>query len=170
MSVQTDYAVLTLNIKGGQAKAEDLSKAAGYGFSPDELSAKINEKTQLLKGVDIKVVVHLYPKARRFFIEVQPPSTTVLLLKKAGASEPSGDPAHKKVGDIKMKDVIEVAISKKHELNTTDLKKAVKTILGSARSIGLTVEGLDPKEVTAKLERGEYDSLLREYENIWSKF
>jgi len=170
MSLQTDYVVITLNIKGGQAKAEDLSKVASYGFSPEELSAQINEKTQILKGVDVKVLVHLYPKVRRFFIEVQPPSVTVLLLKKAGASEPSGDPAHKKVGDIKIKDVIEVAIAKKHELNTTSLMKAVKTILGSARSIGLTVEGMDPKEVTEKLEKGEYNSLLKNYEELWSKF
>lgn len=170
MSSQTDYVILTLSIKGGQAKPEDLAKASSYGFSPEELASKVAEKTQILKGMDIKVAVHLYPMIKKYFIEVQPPSTTTLLLKKAGASEPSGDPAHKKIGDVKVRDLIEVAIAKKHELNTTDLKKAVKTILGTARSIGLTVEGQDPKEVIRRVEEGEYDPLFKEYEELWSNY
>lgn len=170
MSNRTEYTVLTVSMKGGQVKIEDLSKASSYGFNPEELATKINEKTSILKGIDLKVIVHLYPTTKRYFIEVQPPSTTNLLLMKAGVSEPSGDPAHKKIGDIKMKDVIEIAIAKKHELNTIDLKKAVKTVLGSARSIGLTVDGLDPKEVLSKLDRGEFDSLINEYKELWTKY
>jgi len=151
-------------------KPEDLSKASEYGFSADELAESINEKTKFLKGAEVKVTVHLYPAVRKYFVEIQPPPTTALLLMRAGASEPSGDPAHKKVGDITMRDAIEVAIAKKHEIGTTSLKKAVKTILGSARSIGLTVEGLDPKEAIRKLESGDFDSLLAEYADAWERY
>jgi large subunit ribosomal protein L11 len=97
------------------------------------------------------------------------PTTTSLLLSIAGVSEPSGDPAHKKIGNLRFEDVIKVALLKKQELSAKSLKAAVKTILGSARSIGLTVEGKDPKEVMAELSKGLYDDMLRKYEEEWLK-
>lgn len=58
---------------------------------------------------------------------------------------------------------------KKSELNAKNLKAAVKTILGTARSIGLTVEGKDPKEVVAELNKGLYDDVLKKYEVEWQR-
>jgi len=80
---------------------------------------------------------------------------------------PSGDPAKNKIGNISLEKIIEIALFKKKELNAKSLKAAVKTILGSARSIGLTVEGKDPKIVIKEIEQGLYDDLLRKYEDKW---
>ncbi|MEM0340161.1 MAG: hypothetical protein QW065_05150 [Acidilobaceae archaeon] len=97
------------------------------------------------------------------------PSATELLLKAVNVSEPSGDPAHKKIGDLPLEKIIEIAIEKKPDLLAKSLKAAVKTILGSARSIGITVNGKDPKLVTAEIEKGLYDELLKRYEEKWLK-
>ena len=53
-----------------------------------------------------------------------------------------------------------MAIGKKSELLTLDLRKAVKTVLGTARAIGLTVEGKDPREVQKEIDEGVYDEIF----------
>lgn len=97
------------------------------------------------------------------------PTTTELLLKAVKAQEPSGDPAHKKIGDLPFEKIVEIAVEKKPDLQAKSLKAAVKMILGSARSIGVTVDGKDPKAVTGEIDRGVYDEILARYEESWSK-
>jgi large subunit ribosomal protein L11 len=95
------------------------------------------------------------------------PSVTELLLKAVGASEPSGDPIHKKIGDLPFEKIVEIALEKKEDLLAKSLKAAVKTILGSARSIGITVDGKDAKVVSMEVDRGVYDDVLARYEDKW---
>ncbi len=163
--------VIRAQIEGGKATtAPPLGPAlTDAGLNAAEAIEKINELTKQYQGltVEVKIVVDLDTKKYR--IELGLPTTTSLLLKFANASEPSGDPAHKKVGDLKFEDVIRIAMLKKPELNAKSLKAAVKCILGSARSIGLTVDGKDPKEVSQEVEQGVYDEILRRYEEEWSK-
>jgi len=58
---------------------------------------------------------------------------------------------------------------KKSQLLARTLKGAVKMILGSARSIGITVDGKDPKEVTRLVDEGHYDEILSKYESKWEE-
>jgi len=95
------------------------------------------------------------------------PTVTELLLKAVGASEPSGDPIHKKIGDHPFEKIIEIALEKKEDLLAKSLKAAVKTVLGSARSIGITVDGKDAKVVSMEVDRGVYDDVLAKYEDKW---
>jgi len=95
------------------------------------------------------------------------PTTTELLLKAVGASEPSGDPMNKKIGDLPFEKIVEIAIEKKPDLLAKSLKAAVKMILGSARSIGITVNGKDPKIVSKEVDQGVYDDILAKYEDKW---
>jgi large subunit ribosomal protein L11 len=90
-------------------------------------------------------------------------------LKKAGAQEPSGDPAHKKIGNVSMDDVVDVALMKKPSMTSRSLKSSVKSILGTAKSIGLTVENKDPKDLVKEVDEGKYDDLLSKYEEKWNK-
>ncbi|MEL9940110.1 MAG: 50S ribosomal protein L11 [Ignisphaera sp.] len=163
--------VVKVQIEGGKASnAPPLGPAlADAGLNVNEVVEKINSMTEAYKGytVTVKIVIDLDTKKYDIFLEL--PTTTSLLLNMAKVSEPSGDPAHKKIGNITLEDVIKVALLKKQELTAKSLKAAVKTILGSARSIGLTVDGKDPKELVAELERGLYDEVLKKYEEEWSK-
>ncbi len=86
-----------------------------------------------------------------------------------GAKEPSGDPMHQKIGDLPFEKIVEIAILKKPALTAKTLKAAVKTIIGSARSIGITIDGKDGKEVTREVEEGAYDAVLAKYEEEWEK-
>jgi large subunit ribosomal protein L11 len=58
---------------------------------------------------------------------------------------------------------------KKPGLTTKSLKAAVKSMLGTAKSIGVTVENKDPKELVKEVEEGKYDDLLAKYENEWNE-
>ncbi|RLG80322.1 MAG: 50S ribosomal protein L11 [Thermoprotei archaeon] len=132
-----------------------------------EVVKAINEVTKEFEGLTVPVEITVDTSTRKFEVKVGIPTTTALLLKEVGAKEPSGDPAHKKIGDLSFEKIVKIALIKKDQLTAKTLKAAVKTILGSARSIGITVEGKDPKEIQREMEEGKYDSLISRYEEEW---
>ncbi|ABP95789.1 MULTISPECIES: 50S ribosomal protein L11 [Metallosphaera] len=153
------------NVKPGPPLAPTLSQ---LGLNVGEVVKKINEATSQFKGMTVPVTLDVDTDTKKYEVSVGVPTTTSLLVKKAGASGPSGDPEHKKIGNISMDDVIEVAISKKPSLTAKELKGAVKSILGTAKSIGLTVDNKDPKLVVREVEEGKYDDKIKEMEEKWS--
>ncbi|AEB94700.1 MAG: 50S ribosomal protein L11 [Metallosphaera sp.] len=153
------------NVKPGPPLAPTLSQ---LGLNVGEVVKKINEATSQFKGMTVPVTLDVDTDTKKYELSVGVPTTTSLLLKKAGANEPSGDPEHKKVGNISIEDVIEIAISKKPSITALQLKGAVKSILGTAKSIGLTVENKDPKVLVKEIEEGKYDEKLREAEGKWN--
>lgn len=166
-------AVRVVNVKfpGGQAaQAKDkLEQLEEYGIDVEKLIEELNELTSIYKGFDITVKIAVDTDTGEYDLEVKPPTTTEILLKMVGAKEPSGDPMHQKIGDLPFEKIVEIAILKKPSLNAKTLKAAVKTILGSARSIGITVNGKDAKQVTQEVESGVYDAVLAKYEDEWEK-
>ena len=161
--------VVAVKVKGGKTSSKDLEKLEGMGLDLNLLAEKINKKTSRLEGMIVEVRIHYYKPTRDYYIEVIPTDVTELLLWKTGTKSPSGDPAHNKIGDIGIEDLIHLAIIKKSELLTRDLRKAVKMLLGSARSIGLTVEGKDPKEVLKLIDDGGYEEVFNKYAEEWSE-
>lgn len=137
------------------------------GLDPSRVIEEINRLTKPYEGYNVKIRVIVDLDTLKYDIFVDLPSTTELLLKAAGVSEPSGDPKNKKIGNVSLEKIVEIAVFKKRELNAKSLKAAVKTILGTARSIGLNIENKDPKEVIRDLENGVYDDILKKYESKW---
>ncbi|BAB66430.1 50S ribosomal protein L11 [Sulfurisphaera tokodaii] len=154
------------NVKPGPPLAPTLSQ---LGLNVGEVVKKINDATSQFKGMSVPVTLEVDTDTKKYEIKVGIPTTTSLLLKFANASEPSGDPAHKKVGDIKFEDIIQVAIMKKPQITAKTLKAAVKSILGTAHSIGLTVDKKSPKELVKAVDEGKYDDLLAKYEQKWNE-
>ena len=163
--------MVKVRVQGGKATpAPPLGPTLSqYGLDVAEVVDKINEMTKGFEGLEVTVVIHVDTETKKYDIEVKSPSTTSLLLKFAGASKPSGDPAHNKVGDISLEDVIKVALLKKEDLTAKSLKGAVKSILSTAATIGLTVDGKEPKQVLSEVKEGMHDSLLLKYEEEWKK-
>lgn len=163
--------VISLQIEGGEAKpGPPLGPTlSSLGLNVKEVVDEINKRTKDFKGMTIPIKVIVDMETKTYRIEVGIPTVTALLLREAGATEPSGDPQHKKVGDISLESVIKVALMTKPKLTAKTLKSAVKTLLGTARSIGLTVEGRDPKEVIKDLDAGKYDELLSKHEGEWQR-
>ncbi len=165
------WKTVRARIKGGEATpAPPLGPSlTQLGLDVNKVISEINELTKDYKGMEVTVNVHVNTETKEYRIEVKSPPTSALLLKLAGAEKPSGDPAHSKVGDITFENVVKVALMKKDSLTAKTLKKAVKTVLSTAATIGLTVEGKEPKEVVKEVEEGRYDDILLKYEDEWKK-
>ena len=112
-----------------------------HGVNIMEFCKQFNAQTQGMEaGIPIPVVISVYTDRSFTFIMKTPPAT-VLLKKAAGIEKGSGQPNTNKVGKVTRKQLEEIAKIKAKDLNAADLDAAVKIIAGSARSMGLEVEG-----------------------------
>ena len=112
-----------------------------HGVNIMEFCKAFNAQTQGMEvGIPVPVVISVYNDRSFTFIMKTPPAT-VLLKKAAGIEKGSGTPNTNKVGKVTRKQLEEIAKVKARDLNAADLEAAVKIIAGSARSMGLEVEG-----------------------------
>jgi large subunit ribosomal protein L11 len=108
-----------------------------------EFCKTFNAQTQSLEqGMPIPVVITVYSDRSFTFITKTPPAA-VLLKKAAGIKSGSGTPNTNKVGKVTRAQLEEIATIKKPDLTAADMEAAVRTIAGSARSMGLDVEGVN---------------------------
>ncbi|MCY0868857.1 MAG: 50S ribosomal protein L11 [Desulfurococcus sp.] len=140
-----------------------------YKLNIQEVVKAINDATRDFEGLTVPVEIVIDTETKKFQVRVGIPTTTALLMKEAGVKQPTGDPGHQKIGNISFEQAVKIAILKKDSLTAKTLKAAVKTILGSARSIGITVDGKDPREIQKLIDTGAYDEILSKYEEEWSK-
>lgn len=106
-----------------------------------EFVRRFNEMTAKMEdGLIVPVVVTIY-KDRSFTIELKTPPTSFLLKRAAGIAKGSSAPNKEKVGRVTMKQIEEIARIKLPDLNTDDLEKAKKIIIGTAKNMGLEVVG-----------------------------
>ena len=133
--------LVKLQIPAGQASpAPPIGPALGqHGINIMEFCKSFNEKTKGREGMIIPAVVTIY-EDRSFSYLLKSPPASSLLKKAAGIAKASGTPNKEKVGKVKRKDVEEIARLKLADLNTKDLSKAIKTIEGTARSMGIEIE------------------------------
>ena len=113
-----------------------------HGVNIMEFCKQFNAQTQKLeKGLPIPVVITVYTD-RSFTFLMKTPPASVLIRKAIGIEKGSGTPNTNKVGKISRKQLEEIAKSKQPDLTAADLDAAVRTIAGSARSMGVDVEGV----------------------------
>ncbi len=93
---------------------------------------------QASENVEVPVVITVYSDKSFTFI-VKPPPTAVLLVKAAKAEKGSGEPNKKKVGSVTKAQVMEIAKTKINDMNTTNLESAMRSVEGTARSMGVDV-------------------------------
>ncbi|MEC4747074.1 50S ribosomal protein L11 [Methylomicrobium sp. Wu6] len=137
-------AYIKLQVKAGEANpSPPVGPALGQrGVNIMEFCKAFNAKTQdVEKGLPLPVVITVYSDRSFTFITKTPPAT-ILLKKASGIKSGSSNPNTKKVGTVTRAQLEEIAKTKMEDLNAANLEAAVKTIAGSARSMGLNVEGL----------------------------
>jgi large subunit ribosomal protein L11 len=137
-------AYIKLQVKAGEANpSPPVGPALGQqGVNIMEFCKAFNAKTSdIEKGLPIPVVISVYGDKSFTFITKTPPAS-ILLKKAAGITSGSAVPNKTKVGTVTLAQVEEIAKTKMEDLNATNLETAVKIISGSARSMGLVVEGL----------------------------
>jgi large subunit ribosomal protein L11 len=113
-----------------------------HGVNIMEFCKAFNAQTQSLeKGMPVPVVITVYSDKSFTFITKTPPAS-ILLKKAAGLSKGSGRPNTEKVGKVNRAQIEEIAKTKMPDITAADMDAAVRTIAGSARSMGLEVEGV----------------------------
>ena len=128
---------------GSATRSPPIGPALGQqGVNIMEFCKQFNAQTQKLeKGLPIPVIITVYSDRSFTFIMKTPPAS-VLIRKQLGIEKGSGTPNTSKVGKISRKQLEEVAKTKTPDLTAADLEAAVRTIAGTARSMGVDVEGL----------------------------
>ena len=135
-------AVIKLQIQAGAANpAPPVGPALGqHGVNIMEFCKAYNAATESQRGQIVPVEISVYEDRSFTFVTKTPPAAR-LLLKAAGVGKGSGEPHKTKVAKVTMDQVREIAQTKMEDLNANDIDQAAKIIAGTARSMGITVEG-----------------------------
>jgi large subunit ribosomal protein L11 len=135
-------AIIKLQIKAGAANpAPPVGPALGqHGVNIMEFCKAYNAATESQRGTVVPVEISVY-EDRSFDFKLKTPPAAKLLLKAAGVEKGSGEPHRVKVARVTMDQVREIAQTKMVDLNANDVDHAARIIAGTARSMGITVEG-----------------------------
>jgi large subunit ribosomal protein L11 len=149
-------------VTGGEASAgPPLGPALGpMGVNILQIISAINEQTKEFKGMKIPVSVLVDTDTKKWEIEVGIPSASALLLKDAGIQKGSGTSGTEWVGEVSADMIAKIAKVKLETSYASSLKSVAKQIVGTCVSLGIKVEGKTPKEFTAEIDEGKWDSKL----------
>ena len=158
--------IVELLVNGGQANAgPPLGPALGpLGVNTLAVVTKINELTKDYAGMKVPVKVAVDVEEKTFEVTVGTPTASALIVSELKIEKGSGTPKTEKVGDLTMEQVVRVAKMKRPQLLAQTLKGATKETLGTCVSMGVTVEGKDPREVQREIDEGRYEELFRKGE------
>ena len=126
---------------GSANPAPPIGPALGqHGLNIMEFCKQFNAKTQGQDGLTLQVVITAY-EDRTFTFIIKSPPCSVLLKRACGVAKASGTPNKEKVGKVTLDQVKEIANLKMKDLNAPNMEKAINIIKGTARSMGIDVEG-----------------------------
>ncbi|GAB3686106.1 50S ribosomal protein L11 [Salinarchaeum chitinilyticum] len=150
-------------VPGGQANPGP-PLGPELGPTPVDVQAvvqEINDQTEAFDGTEVPVTVE-YDDDGSFEIGVGVPPTAELVKDEAGFETGSGTPQSEFVADISVEQVKQIAEQKLPDLLAYDLKNASKEVVGTCTSLGVTIEGENPREFKEKIDAGEYDDVFAE--------
>ena len=149
-------------VTGGEASAgPPLGPALGpMGVNILQIISAINEQTKEFQGMKIPITVSVDADTKKWEIEVGIPSASALLLKEAGIQKGSGTSGTEWVGEGSADMIAKIAKVKLETSYASSLKSVAKQIVGTCVSLGIKVEGKTPKEFTAEINEGKWDSKL----------
>jgi large subunit ribosomal protein L11 len=157
-----DKKVVELIVNGGQANAgPPLGPALGpLGVNIVAIVNKINEITKEYAGMKVPVKISVDTEDKTFEITVGTPTASALIVAELKVEKGSGTPNTVKIGDLTMEQILKIAKIKGPQLLSPTVKKATKELLGTCVSLGVTVEGKDPREVQKEIDAGNYEQLF----------
>ena len=151
-------------VSGGQATAgPPLGPTLGpLGINIMAVVTKINELTHDYAGMKVPVKIVVDTEDKTFEVIVGTPTASALLVAELKIEKGSGTPNSVKVGDLSVEQIVRIAKIKRPELLAKTLKGAAKEMMGTCVSVGVTIEGKDPREVQKKVDDGKYDDMFKE--------
>lgn len=155
-------SVVEILVPGGKATpGPPLGPALGpLGVNIKKVVDEINEKTKQYNGMQVPVKV-IVDEKKNISIETGTPPTSALIMQEAGIEKGSGKPNSELKGNITLEKAIKIAHMKKQDMLSYELKNAVKEVLGTCVTLGVTVEGKKPREVQQAIDKGEFDEIFK---------
>jgi large subunit ribosomal protein L11 len=146
-------------LSGGEVNAgPPLGPALGpLGVNVLQIVNKINELTKAYSGMKVPVRVVVDVETKEFEVEIGTPTTSALIVKELGIQKGSGNPKVEKVGNLSMQQVAKIAEMKMPGSYAKSAKTAAKEVMGTCVSLGITIEGKDPREVQKELDQGKWN-------------
>ncbi len=153
---------LEVLVDGGKATAgPPLGPALGpMGMNIMEVVKAINDRTKSFEGMKVPVKLIIDPKTKAYTIEIGTPGTSALILKELGAEKGSGEAGKTRIGNLTIAQAVKIANMKTDAMQGKDLKARVLEVVGTCVSMGVTVDGKGPKDVTAEIRAGKHDKIL----------
>ncbi len=163
MIVLGEKKVISALVSGGEATAgPPLGPALGpLGVNVLAIVNEINKATADFKGMRVPVKVEVDQETKQFSVNVGTPTTSALIAKEAGIPKGSAKPNLEFVADLPFDKVVGIARSKISGSYAKSLRSAVKEVVGSCVSMGVKVEGTDPREFMKQIEGGKWDAKLK---------
>jgi len=148
-------------VPGGQA---DPGPPLGpeLGPTPVDVQAvvgEINDQTAAFDGTEVPVTIE-YEEDGSFTIEVGVPPTAELIKDEAGFETGSGEPHEEFVADLSVEQITQIAEQKHPDLLSYDLENAAKEVVGTCVTLGVTIDGENPREFKQRIDDGEYDDVF----------
>lgn len=149
-------------VEGGRATpGQPLGPALGpLGVNIPKVVAEINNKTRAFDGMKVPVKIIIDSKTKDFEVKVGTPPTSSLISKELGVEKGSGSPKANKVGNLSIAQAIKIAEMKGDSLMGKDLKMRVLEVVGTCTSMGVTIEGMEPKVARNEILAGKFDQQL----------
>ena len=149
-------------VDGGKATAgPPLGPALGpLGVNVVEIVAAVNAKTKAFAGMKIPVKILIDRMTKKFEIEVGTPPASALILKELGMEKGSGSPKATKVGNLTAEKILKISDMKQTSMLGKTKKDRFMEIVGTCVSMGVTVDGKDPRDLRADIDAGKYDKLF----------
>lgn len=151
-------------IEGGKATAAPpLGPALGpTGVNIGQVVADINKKTADFKGMQVPVTVEVDTDSKTYEISLGTPPASALIKKEINLQKGSGNAKEQLVGNLTMEQVAKIAGMKSDALLGKTKKDKAKEIIGTARSIGITVEGMRAAEAIEAVNSGKFDDSFKD--------
>lgn len=148
-------------VDGGRASAgPPLGPALGpLGVNIGKIIEEINKKTKDFEGMKVPVKI-IVDEKKNFEIVVGTPPTSSLILKELNLEKGSQKPGSEIVGDMSIEKVLKIAKMKREGMLSEDIKSNVKEVLGTCLSIGVNVDGKNPKQVIEEIDEGKYEEII----------
>ncbi|MCY0851370.1 50S ribosomal protein L11 [Thermoplasma acidophilum] len=145
-------------VEGGKATTgPPIGPALGpLGLNVAQVVKEINEKTKEFQGMRVPVTITVVdPETKKYEITVGIPPTSALLKKKLGIEKGAAKRKEAIAGNATLDQIVDVAKTKMASMLASDLKAATLEVLGTCVSMGINVDGKDPKEVQRQIKAGE---------------
>ena len=150
-------------LSGGEATAgPPLGPVLGpLGVNVLQIVNKINELTRAYSGMKVPVRVIVDVDTKDFEVEIGTPTTSALIVKELAIEKGSGNPKTEKAGNLTMEQVARIAMMKLPGSYALSNVAAAKEVLGTCVSMGITVDGRDPREVQKEVSEGKWEKIFK---------